>query len=220
MSFTDNYDANAMAPGQPAQPTTQQNAGPDYAGAWRSWIGNPENRAALMQMGIALMQPIGLGQTALGHVGQAIGQGGEAADRVRAQSERSALQEAKTSELETRAASAETRAASAAANLGLQSENLELKKLLGVFDRSAKMQEQYQKAKLLDPSLTPEAFVQQNRQFAILEGKNLGVGGAATGAQPRNYEIGKTYTFQGKNGPVTARFKGGASTDAKNWEML
>lgn len=50
---------------------------------WENYLGDPANRAMMMQMGAALMQPVGLGQTPVGHVGQAIGQGGEAQDRVR-----------------------------------------------------------------------------------------------------------------------------------------
>ena len=54
----------------------------DIAGQWRSWIDNPGNRAALMQFGIAALQPVGLGQTPLGHLGNAIGAGAEASARV------------------------------------------------------------------------------------------------------------------------------------------
>jgi len=51
-------------------------------GAWKAWVAQPENRAMLVQAGIALLQPTGVGQTMAGHVGSAIGSGMEARDRV------------------------------------------------------------------------------------------------------------------------------------------
>ena len=204
MSFTDNY-------GQPPAAPSQDNSQPDYAGAWKSWITNPENRASMMQMGIALMQPIGLGQTPIGHFGQALGQGGEAADRVREQGNRDELSEARVRLNESRTENLETRAGAAAANIGLQQENLELKKLLGIFDRSAKMQEQYQKAKLLEPSLTPEQFVRQNRQFAILEGQSMGNTSAA-GPQQGQFKPGDVYKGY--------RYKGGPLDKQASWEKV
>lgn len=51
-------------------------------GGWRDWSSQPQNRALLIQAGIALLQPIGVGQSVGGHIGQAIGGGFEARDRV------------------------------------------------------------------------------------------------------------------------------------------
>ena len=51
-------------------------------GAWKAWVAQPENRAMLVQAGISLLQPTGVGQTMAGHVGGAIGSGMEARDRV------------------------------------------------------------------------------------------------------------------------------------------
>lgn len=51
-------------------------------GGWRAWVSRPENRAALVQAGIQLLQPLGVGQTVGGQVGQAIGSGLSARDRV------------------------------------------------------------------------------------------------------------------------------------------
>lgn len=42
---------------------------------------DPQSRAALMQIGLGLMQPMAFGQTTGGHIGQAIGGGGEAVSR-------------------------------------------------------------------------------------------------------------------------------------------
>jgi hypothetical protein len=53
----------------------------DLKGKWDQWMSDPANRAALLQTGVALMQPMSIGQNALGQVGQAIGQGAEAKGR-------------------------------------------------------------------------------------------------------------------------------------------
>lgn len=42
---------------------------------------DPASRAALLQIGLNLMQPVGIGQTAGGHLAQAIGAGGEEVTR-------------------------------------------------------------------------------------------------------------------------------------------
>lgn len=49
---------------------------------WEGWMGQPGNRQMMIQMGLQLMQPIGLGQNLSGHIGQAIGSGAAAADRA------------------------------------------------------------------------------------------------------------------------------------------
>lgn len=89
----------------------------EQPGSWTDWMTKPENQAAFIQMGAALMQPIGFGQTMSGHVGQAIGEGGEALTRnqavQRAESKdaRAAdIEERKVATLEERAAAATTRA--------------------------------------------------------------------------------------------------------------
>lgn len=64
---------------------------------WRSWLADPANRAALIQSGVALMQPVSIGQSPFGHLGQAIGAGAEASarygDQVRKDEEFAAQQE-------------------------------------------------------------------------------------------------------------------------------
>lgn len=51
------------------------------AAKWDDFMQRPGNRQALLQIGLQLMQPVGIGQTAGGHIAQAIGAGGEAVDR-------------------------------------------------------------------------------------------------------------------------------------------
>lgn len=49
---------------------------------WDSWLERPGNRAALLQAGLQLMQPVAIGQTVGGHIAQGVGAGAEAATRA------------------------------------------------------------------------------------------------------------------------------------------
>lgn len=49
---------------------------------WDDYLNRPGNRQALMQIGLQMMQPVAMGQTVGGHIGQSIGAGGEAVARV------------------------------------------------------------------------------------------------------------------------------------------
>lgn len=90
----------------------------DIAGQWKNWMANEGNRAALMQFGIAMMQPVGLGQTPLGHVGQAIGSVGELGTR-REEAERKERELSSKEELRgAQAQVAEARAGAAGAGAG------------------------------------------------------------------------------------------------------
>lgn len=114
-------------------PTPEQQL--DLAGQWRNWINEPGNRAALLQTGLALMQPQGIGQTGPGQVAGAIGQGAEAGQRY-AETERKIETEDTKNELArargqsalenaaARSSIAETRAQSAADRVGMQRERL------------------------------------------------------------------------------------------------
>jgi hypothetical protein len=62
---------------QPATPTQGQ----DTLQQWNDWMSTPDNRAALVQFGLQLMQPVGLGQTPGGHFAQAVGSVGELGTR-------------------------------------------------------------------------------------------------------------------------------------------
>lgn len=74
----------------PAQNPTAPSGGSRLADEWRSFAAAPEGRAALIQAGIAMLQPRSPGQTAIGQVANAIGQGGEAAQNVVSQREKEA----------------------------------------------------------------------------------------------------------------------------------
>ncbi len=67
------------APQNPAmgqQPLPEERAG--LASRWQDWMGRPENRAALLQFGLQMLQPVGAGQSQAGAIGQSIGAGAEA----------------------------------------------------------------------------------------------------------------------------------------------
>lgn len=51
------------------------------SGQWDDWLQRPGNRTALLQMGLQMMQPVGIGQTVGGHIAQSVGAGAEAVDR-------------------------------------------------------------------------------------------------------------------------------------------
>lgn len=65
----------AVPQSNPTRPTS------NIAGKWSDWISRPENRAGMMQAGLALLQPVSVGQTQAGHIARGIGTGFEARDR-------------------------------------------------------------------------------------------------------------------------------------------
>lgn len=129
---------------QQTQPDEQK----DLAGQWRAWIGDPANRASLIQTGLSLMQPVGLGQTPLGHAAQAIGSGGEAADRIRKQEMEDAESARRDSEAESRsvlrearATAAEARAGAASSRIGVAGERLSLERdRMGLYEEGRRQQ--------------------------------------------------------------------------------
>lgn len=84
----DDDEIGAAFTGKKAGPGPTQNImepAPQPTGGGMGFLENPADRAALLQIGLNLMQPIGFGQTVGGHIGQAIGAGGEAASRGEAE---------------------------------------------------------------------------------------------------------------------------------------
>jgi hypothetical protein len=51
-------------------------------GIQNSMLSDPQSRSALLQIGLGLMQPMAMGQSVAGHIGQGIGGGGEAVTRL------------------------------------------------------------------------------------------------------------------------------------------
>lgn len=107
-----------VEPPQAAQQPTQVQ--PSVVDQWGMALQDPNIRTGLMQFGLQLMQPMGFGQTASGHLGQALGAGGEAVNRAqtqeraeREQASKAELREAQASTAEQRATIAGERAATA-----------------------------------------------------------------------------------------------------------
>lgn len=80
MTGLDPEDADPSPAGpQDSQSSDQSNSG--VRKAWDAWTSRPENNAALLQFGLAMLQPRAAGQSGIGSVANAIGQGAEASDR-------------------------------------------------------------------------------------------------------------------------------------------
>lgn len=74
----ENTDPNPSVPTD-SQSTDQSQSG--LRAAWDKWTSRPENNAALLQFGLAMLQPRSPGQNAVGQFANAVGQGAEASQR-------------------------------------------------------------------------------------------------------------------------------------------
>ena len=63
---------------------------------WNTFLGQPGNRAAVAQFGLQMLQPIGLGQSLSGQIGQAVGAAGDTKARVQKQQLEGDLTKAQT----------------------------------------------------------------------------------------------------------------------------
>lgn len=157
---------------QAGLPSAPQGAPPttDLAKGWSDWVARPDNRAALMQFGIAMMQPLGLGETPLSHAASAIGQGGEAAQRVQGQEQKSQELESKQSLRESQAQLAEARAATAGSRsdtsaarldlarerLGMQQQTMDANTRIRAMLGYQAYQKQYAQNALINPAQGPQ----------------------------------------------------------------
>jgi len=129
---------------------------------WQGWIGNPNNRAALMQFGMAMLQPLGYGETSMSHFANAVGAAGGASGRVTEAEQQARKSETEAQLRESRAMAAEAAANAAANRQFLGERNLELRaqgleqqrtnqeqarqiSLLGAETRNRRAYDQYQK---------------------------------------------------------------------------
>lgn len=148
-------------PNSPFDPTPQATPqeGPDNTGGtdvggladkWRGWVAKPSNRAALMQFGVAMLQPIQQGETGSSRFANALGSGGEASERVTNQAQKekasedtSQLRESNANLASERAShvgqTAELRAQNAGAVLDLKRQGLQMQQ-----DRLQNVQQQGQ----------------------------------------------------------------------------
>ena len=97
--------------GQTGQQDSDQQGG--LFDRWNSWIDRPGNRAAMMQFGIAMLQPMQPGENWLSHGANALGYGGEAEARVAQQQQHEDLLESQARLRESQAGAAQTRAEAA-----------------------------------------------------------------------------------------------------------
>lgn len=74
-----NEPAPGSSPGGPAvDASAPTKPGGDLMSQWNAFLAKPGNMAAVMSAGLAMMQPVGVGQSTIGHIARAIGQGAEA----------------------------------------------------------------------------------------------------------------------------------------------
>lgn len=120
-----NYDP--MEPGAPpagAFPSTFQ----ALKSGWDQYLSDPNNRAAMMSMGLQMMQPIGVGQSALGNLGVAVGKAGEGLRQGEELDIKQQAVDLKNREADSRAAKREADIANAGAALGLKGAGLDLQR--------------------------------------------------------------------------------------------
>lgn len=120
-------------------------------GQWDEFLADPKGRGALASFGLALMQPVGVGQSTAGHVGQAIGNAGEAVQEAGVRESKTALREAQATSAETRAEAARSRAETASTRagamgdrLGFQQRDIEAKNERNRLSNLLRAQAQYQ----------------------------------------------------------------------------
>lgn len=129
---------------------------------WKTWLDDPQNKAALMQFGISLMQPVGLGQSALGHLGQAVGAGGEAANRLAKEqlneeeaTSKQGLRESQATAAEQRATTAQARLEGAGVRDELRRQQIENSRLNAQLSAETKLTTAYSKQKADHEFLNP-----------------------------------------------------------------
>lgn len=74
-------DPEDTSPAGPQDSQSSDQSKPGLRAAWDAWTSRPENNAALLQFGLAMLQPRSPGQSGVGQFASAIGQGAEASDR-------------------------------------------------------------------------------------------------------------------------------------------
>lgn len=101
---------------------------------WDAWMERPGNRQALLQMGLQMMQPVAIGQTAGGHIAQSIGAGGEAYTRNALMDEKSALADAKLAQADEKLRITQQNADSSAIRATASAAGKTAKKIGGLTD--------------------------------------------------------------------------------------
>ena len=205
-----------------------QNAVSGLADKWRAWIGDEKNRTAMMQFGISLMQPIGYGQTPLGHVGQALGSAGEAYTRRKGQdiaeeeaASKQSLRESQAIAAEAGAAGREQTATAREIAANAAAERARLYGEIGHETAVGRLQKEYGERRVIEPKLTMEEFLKERaalRGATGITGTGVGGGQTAGGAVPQQYIKDQVYTFTDSTGHTfRIRYKGGDPRNRANW---
>lgn len=208
---------------------------PDVQSEWQNWLGNDANRAAMMQFGIALTQPMGWGQNTIGHIGAALGSAGEAAGRQQTAQRAQDQSDSKATLREAQAQTAEARAGVAQAQsglaegklgiaegklglagqkLGLDAQRLQQQGQLGRIQRLAPIIKQFDewKGNVLNPqpNATFDDYLKDRPQLkAIVEDAMKETGAGSSGKAFKDGDIqsynGVRYRYDASKGPASSR---------------
>lgn len=142
--FNPNFLASPPATGIDTQAVAER---------WKSFLGDPDSRASLISFGLQLAQPMGFGQTPIGHFAQAVGAAGQTAtnrDKINRQDveaeSKQVLRESQANAATSRAETAAANAATAAARLQLQQAAVEAQNEV----RAATVREKDAKLRMLE----------------------------------------------------------------------
>lgn len=75
---TADKSAPAVSVGGPSSDASKAAPSGGLMKEWNDWLRQPGNSGALITAGLNMMQPIGVGQSTLGHIARAVGKGAEA----------------------------------------------------------------------------------------------------------------------------------------------
>ena len=207
---------------QPAGMAPAPEAEPDFAGQWQNWLGNEANRAALMQFGIALTQPMQWGGNNMSHIGAALGSAGEAAGRQQAaqraddkNESQMALREAQASNMEARANIAGARAETANTQVMANQARYEASKSLTTSQRLRELRKVYEE--MVANPLTPKAnkmswedYVKNTDPALYAQALTGSANNASAGASQGQAKDGEIRTYNG------ARYRYDASKGPSN----
>lgn len=200
----------------------------DLRSQWNSFASDPKNLTALAQFGIGLLQP-DFGSPA-SNIGRAIGGAGEAVTRQQEAESKQELRTAQAQAAEARAATAGQASANQAERLAFEREKLNAQQRVklalgygpyetGVNNRNRQRMDQYEKDKILNPTLAPPTLepVLGPEEWLSRQSGVLG----PTGIVPAPRTAAPTPTTQGpKVGDVVNGyvFQGGDPNSQSSWK--
>lgn len=195
---------------------------PTMIGNWSQWIEQPGNRQMLIQAGLALLQPIGVGQSLGGHLASAVGSGFEAKDRAVAgqleQQNTETGRQLQREQLEISRKNAETARLGLAAKLVPQLTPYQESQLRG---KKTTAFLNYVNKRITDSFGAVDPVRDADKlyaEFEALYGKAEGGGSASTGTPATLSEALASGIVRQYNGK-SYRFKGGENKK-ENWEEV